>query len=76
VFIRRSGPGHTRFTWLRVGLFFLAAGMWIGGVIVDNATVRVVAIVVLVAAFALRLAAGRGYEEADDEDFSAEEAGE
>jgi di/tricarboxylate transporter len=36
MFIRRDRRTGSRFTNLRVGLFFLAAGLWLAGVSVDN----------------------------------------
>jgi hypothetical protein len=47
VFVRRGGPrGAGPLTFARVGLFFLAAGIWIAGVRINNDTVTSVAIVV------------------------------
>lgn len=62
MFIRRDRRGFHRFTWWRVGLFFLAAGIWIGGVVAANEIATGVAIVVLFVAVVLGLV-GRDREE-------------
>jgi predicted MFS family arabinose efflux permease len=36
MFVRRDRTGPHRYTTWQVGLFFLAAGAWLGGVIADN----------------------------------------
>lgn len=53
MFIRRNRDGINRFTWLRVALFFLAAGTWLGGVISGNGLATGAAIVVLLVAVLL-----------------------
>jgi hypothetical protein len=53
MFIRRDGNGFNRFTWLRVALFFLAAGIWLGGALSGNDLATGAAIVVLLAAVVL-----------------------
>ena len=55
IFLRRSHKGFNRFTWWRVGLFFLAAGIWLGGVAAGNDVATGVAIAVLFAAVILGL---------------------
>jgi hypothetical protein len=58
IFIRRvDGPGPDRFSWVRVGLFFLAAGTWVAGVVTERAVVTAVAIAILLVAILLRVAA-------------------
>jgi hypothetical protein len=58
IFIRRDDDrGPDRFSWVRVGLFFLAAGTWLAGVLTERAAVTAAAIVILLIAILLRIAA-------------------
>jgi di/tricarboxylate transporter len=69
IFIRRAPPAR-RFTFLRVALFFLAAGLWLGGVTTDNRAVTAVAIGVAFVALLVGLLARRSGAESragDDE---------
>jgi len=36
MFVRRDRTGPDRYVNWKVGLFFLAAGVWLGGVIAEN----------------------------------------
>jgi hypothetical protein len=62
IFIRRDGRGPDRFTWVRGGLFFFAAGLWLAGALTDRPVVTGVAIGVLLLAMLLRLAGRAGGE--------------
>ncbi len=55
IFVGRDSRGGRALVNIRVGLFFLAAGLWLAGVIVGNRTVTGVAI--WVAALALLVGA-------------------
>lgn len=55
IFFRRD-VGPDRFTGLRVSLLFLAAGLWLAGVITETAWVTGLAILILVGALLLRIA--------------------
>jgi hypothetical protein len=57
--IRRDRPTSTRFLALRVGLIFLAAGVWFGGVLVDERWLTGAAIVILLPALLLGILARR-----------------
>jgi hypothetical protein len=67
---RRQDPGDPRVLTWRVALFFLAAGIWVAGVVSDDARLTGSAILVLFAAILLRLIERRGGEagDADSED--------
>jgi uncharacterized membrane protein len=56
---KRSQEPHPAFVAWRVGLFFLAAGLWVAGVIAGDDRIIGAAIVILVVAILLRLFAGR-----------------
>jgi di/tricarboxylate transporter len=66
IFIRRSGA-VLRYTALRVGLFFLAAGIWLAGIMVEDDRITIVAIGVVIVAILVgafgRLQARRAEEE-------------
>lgn len=53
MFIRRDRRPANRLTPWRVALVFLAAGIWLGGVLTENHLATGAAIVVLLAAIAL-----------------------
>jgi len=79
MFIRRDRQYSRGLTFVRVGIFFFAAGMWLAGVTVGNDTVTSIAIVV--AAVGLLLGwAGRPRHPAEDvlqeedEDWQEDEA--
>lgn len=47
MFFRRGSGGYNRFTPHRVAILFLAAGIWLAGVIADRAVLTGAAIVIL-----------------------------
>lgn len=51
--IRRDRRGFNPYTWVRVALFFLAAGVWLGGAAAGNQVATGVAIGILLAAVVL-----------------------
>ncbi|MEX2569823.1 MAG: hypothetical protein WD737_00860 [Gemmatimonadota bacterium] len=55
MFIRRDRRAPNRYTAVRVGLFFFAAGLWLAGVVVENETVTTAAMIVAVLAIFLGL---------------------
>jgi hypothetical protein len=55
MFNRRDGGAH-RHTWLRVSIFFLAAGLWLAGVITGNTWLTGAAIGILAIGVLLRFA--------------------
>lgn len=57
MFVRRGGRGSTRFLAARVGLLFLAAGVWIAGVVTGRFLVTGTAIAILLLALVLGLSA-------------------
>lgn len=59
IFIRRDRTPAKRFVTLRVGLFFLAAGLWLAGVRVGSDLVTYVAMGVAVIAIVFGAAARR-----------------
>jgi len=75
VLIRRGpgpqGKGARRITTWQVTLFFLAAGVWVAGVIVDDTRLTGVAIVLLLAAIVLRIVRDRDPAAPDDPDERA-----
>ncbi len=58
--IRRDRPASTRFLTLRVGLIFLAAGVWFGGALTGQRWLTGAAIVILLPALLLGVLARRG----------------
>lgn len=58
-FPRRSSVPAPKFLNIRVGLFFLAAGLWVAGATVGNTIVTGVAIVIALLGVALGLIARR-----------------
>lgn len=62
MFLRRDRRGDHRFTLWQVGLFFLAAGIWIGGLIAEIPSITGVAILVLAVAMILGMIGRRGSE--------------
>lgn len=60
MFLRRDRRGDHRFTLWQVGLFFLAAGIWIGGLIAEIPSVTAVAILILAVAMILGIVGRRG----------------
>ena len=63
MFLRRDRRGRRRFVNWQVGLFFLAAGVWLGGVLAGRPGVTLVAIGLAVVAVLLGAAGRRGGEE-------------
>ena len=63
MFLRRDRGRRHRFVNWQVGLFFLAAGVWLGGVVVGRPEVTPVAIALAVVAVLLGAAGRRGGEE-------------
>lgn len=63
MFIRRDRKGAGRFLLWRVALFFLAAGVWLGGVLAENETATGLAILILLAAVVLGFVGRRREEE-------------
>lgn len=59
MFIRRDGGGRDRFTALRIALIFLAAGVWLGGVITGREIITGAAILILVVALVLQMVGRR-----------------
>jgi len=72
--IRRDGMASTRYAAARVGLFFLAAGLWLAGVIADQQVITGAAIIVAALALFVGLLARRG-QHRDEVDGADEEAG-
>lgn len=70
---RRSGraPDDPRIVAWQVGVFFLAAGVWLAGVVADDGRLTGAALAVLLLGLALRLLRDRGaaddVADADDE---------
>lgn len=52
---RRDGPHPGRFLYTRVGLFFLGAGVWLGGVLVEDRRITGAALGILILAAILGL---------------------
>lgn len=55
MFVRRGGGGRDRFTALRIALIFLAAGVWLGGVMTGRGSVTGAAIAILLVALVLQI---------------------
>ena len=53
MFRPRRGGGSHRFVFWQVGLFFLAAGVWLGGVVTGRPGAAAIAIPMLVVAMIL-----------------------
>jgi low temperature requirement protein LtrA len=53
MFFRRGGGDSNRFTAWRVGLFFLAAGTWLAGVLAERPLLTGAAIVIVLVAVML-----------------------
>jgi di/tricarboxylate transporter len=72
---RRRRDAPDRFVNLKVGIFFLAAGLWVAGVVANLEWLTGAAILVLVVGFVLRVLASRAEERAalDDEREDGEE---
>lgn len=68
MYIRRDRKASTRFVGLRVGLYFLAAGLWFGGVGVENDTITAIAMGVAVFAILFSLGVRRWAEGEDHDD--------
>ena len=66
IFVRRDRAGATRWVATRVGLFFLAAGIWVAGAMVGNEWITGAAIAIAAVALLLGLI-GRRYEAEDEE---------
>jgi hypothetical protein len=69
----REGPEARRVTGWQVTLFFLAAGIWLVGVVADDTRFTGAAIVLLVAALVLRIIRDRAApgDEPEPEDDTA-----
>lgn len=59
MFIRRRGGDPDRYARIRIGLIFLAAGVWLGGLITGRESITGLAILILVAALVLQVIARR-----------------
>lgn len=55
MFIRRGGDEPDRFARIRIGLIFLAAGVWLGGLITGREAITGIAILILIVALALQV---------------------
>lgn len=60
MFLRRDGRGTDRYAPVRIGLIFLAAGVWMAGVITGREWITGAAILILLVALALQVAGRRG----------------
>lgn len=67
IFLRRDRRGSARWMPVRVGLFFLAAGIWVAGASVGNDWVTGAAIVVAIVALLLGVVVRRNEMRAPDE---------
>lgn len=78
MFIRRDGVVARRYTAVRVGLFFFAAGLWLAGVSVESELITTVAMVIAIGTLLfgvlLRRQAAQAREIAAEADLEAEEA--
>ena len=61
--LRRRGRGSHRFVNWQVGLFFLAAGIWLGGVVTGIHQATFLSIAVLLAAIVLGMTGRRGQQD-------------
>lgn len=77
-FARRSRTASSRYLSVRVGLFFLAAGVWLAGVAISDQRVTFAAIVLLLVAFLLGFVGRERVPDdggsLEDEESSAEES--
>jgi hypothetical protein len=71
VFIRGDRQPATRYTGLRIGLFFFGTGVWLAGVVRENEAFTGAAIVIVLAALLLGLVGRRPDE--DDTDGTSDE---
>jgi hypothetical protein len=55
MFLRRGRSGGHRYVFWQVGLFFLASGVWLGGLLTGSEWATLVAIGLVVAAMILGL---------------------
>jgi hypothetical protein len=62
MFVRRDRTGPHRYTAWQVGLFFLAAGVWLGGVVADNSFAIGASILIAAVAMLLGLLGRREQE--------------
>ena len=62
----RSRGGSTRFLYTRVGLFFLSAGVWLAGVVIEDERFTGAAIFILLIALVLGLIGRRRDEGRSD----------
>ena len=63
----RRGGGSHRFLPLRIAIFFLAAGIWLAGVLTGRDEVTGIALGILVLGWILTLVARRSAEEEPEE---------
>lgn len=63
MFLRRDRRSVHRLVFWQVGLFFLAAGVWLGGVVAENRVATGAAIVIALAAIVLGMVGRRGARE-------------
>ena len=75
IFIRRDRQPAMRLTGLRVGLFFLAAGLWLAGVRVGSELVTWLAMGVAVVAILIGVGARWGAAKDDQHDDQEEVSG-
>lgn len=73
MFVRRDSPPATRFLAIRVGLFFLGAGIWVAGVMGENAVWTGTAVVVILAGVVLGVIARRNAREDEITDDDTDE---
>lgn len=59
MFLRRRGDGPDRFLAVRIALIFLAAGVWVGGVVTGRDAITGVAIGILLVALVLQIVGRR-----------------
>lgn len=73
MFVRRDATPTTRFLTVRVGLFFLGAGIWLAGVMGENRAWTGAAVAVILAALILGIVARKREEAEDTEDADDEQ---
>jgi hypothetical protein len=74
MFVRRNAPPAGPLTYVRVGMFFFGAGVWLAGVWANNETATTVAMVVIAVAILIGWV-GRRHpaEDAIDDDWESDE---
>lgn len=76
MFVRRDGTSTTRYLTVRIGLFFLGAGIWVAGVLGENRAWTGAAMGVILAALILGTIARKrdGAEGGEDVEDDGEDA--